>query len=363
MKIGIITYHFSIGYGPVLQVYALQRYLQEKGHDVIILNYINNKQEANNSLFHNKKGIKNLIYNIVLLPLILKRIKKQKKFKHFSNEKLNCSPRFKSTEELERYINENNFDYIISGSDQVWNPSIHDFSEAFFLPISIGAKKITYAASIGNASLNDIKKYKEYIADFDKISLREKETVNIIKKIAKKDISVVVDPVALLDKADWEQLCKKRSIKKDYLLCYFIHKKYLNTEYKIAKKIAKDKNLKVIIINANYSKKSYQTNCIKDVGIEDFLTLFKNANYICTDSFHGTMFSIILEKDFSVFASYQEKKDTRRQNVLENVGKLDRLIYVEDKLTKINTNKVEYEKISKKFNENIELSKKYLDNI
>ena len=225
MKIGIITYHFARNYGAVLQCYALQKYLEKEKNEVIIINYIEEKQRKNNSVFNRKKGIRNLVDNIILLPLAFYRTKKDKKFKNFINEKLNCSKELHTIKELEVYLKEENFDYIISGSDQVWNPHIKDFSKAFFLPFKIKSKKVTYAASIGNATEEDLLNYKEYIKDFDYISLREENSKNIIENIIDKEISIVLDPVALLEKIEWDKLCTNNK-KNNYLLCYFIHKDY-----------------------------------------------------------------------------------------------------------------------------------------
>ena len=357
MKIGIITYHFAKNYGPILQCYALQKYLENEGNEVIVINYVDENQRKNNSLFNRKKGIINIIDNIILSPFALYRIKKDKKFKSFIKEQINCSKELYTIDDLGKYLKEENFDYIISGSDQVWNPHVKDFSKAFFLPFKLSSVKATYAASIGNATEEDLSNYKEYIKDFKYISLREEKSKNIIKNIVNKEISVALDPVTLIDKSDWEKLC----INKDnnhYLVCYFLHKDYLNEEYKIAKKIAKDKGLKLIMINSRFSVKSFYWNSKKDIGPLEFLTLFKNAEYICTDSFHGTMFSIIFEKDFNTFTSKKQKQDSRRENILSLAGLLSRLIYVEE--NKVDIRPINYKNNNKEFQNNINNSKQYI---
>ena len=144
----------------------------------------------------------------------------------------------------------------------------------------------------------------------------------------------------------------------NYLLCYFLHKSYLDKEYKIAKKIAKEKKLKLIMINSSFSTKSFYLNCKKNIGPIEFLTLMKHAKYICTDSFHGTMFSILFEKDFNTFSSYEQKLDSRRENVLNQAGLMSRMAYVEE--DKINTSSINYKNSSNKFQDNIDASKQYL---
>lgn len=362
MKIGIITYHFARNYGAILQCYALQNYLTNNNNEVTVINYVEENQKKNNSIFNRKRGFMNLLDIITLLPLAFFRIRKEKKFQKFLKEKIHCSYEINNIEELENFLEEENFDYVISGSDQVWNPYIKDFSKAFFLPFNIKSKKVTYAASIGNAKLENLIEYKDYINDFRYISLREEKSKEIIEKITDKEISVVNDPVTLLEKEEWSNLCENIE-KKKYLLCYFLHKNYLNEEYKIAKKIAQNKNLKLIMINANFSLKSFYLNCIKDVGPIDFLSLFKNAEYICTDSFHGTMFSVIFEKNFNVFTSYKEKQDSRRENVLKSTGLMARLVYVENGANNIDVSNIDYQEINPEFNNNIKYSKEFIKKI
>lgn len=361
MKIGIITYHFSINYGAVLQCYALQKYLEDEGNSVVVINYIDENQKKNNSVFNRRKGFMNVIDNIILSPLAIPRIKKDKKFKKFVNEKLNCSKELHTIKELEAFFKNENFDYIISGSDQVWNPHIDDFSEAFFLPFDIKSIKVTYAASIGNATYKDLLKYEKCIKDFKYISLREEKSKDIIGNITDKKISIVLDPVTLINKSEWIKLCTSKENYDNYLLCYFLHKDYLSKEYKIAKKIAKEKHLKLIMINSNFSPKSFYLNCRKDVDPIDFLTLFKNARYICTDSFHGTVFSIIFEKDFNCFASNKQKQDSRRESILNIAKLMERLIYVEE--DKIETGSIDYKSHIKDFQKQIINSKQYLEKL
>lgn len=331
MNVGIITYHFARNYGAVLQCYALQEYLKSMGFNVTILNYIDEKQEKNNSIYKTNKGIKSYIINLCLIPFNKKRKIKEEKFQIFLKEKLNCSERLKNIKELQEYIEKNNIKYIISGSDQVWNPKIEDFSEAFFFNFETQAKKITYAASCGSATEDELKKYISAIKDFSLISIREKESQKMIESIVNKKVTLVGDPVILLDKNKWEKLATNEytKTKEKYLICYFLHKPLFKKEFKIAKQIAKDKKLKIKVINARYGINSFKKGTIHDAGPENFIELLKNAEYICTDSFHGTMFSIIFKKNFSVFDSLNNKKDTRRTNILKYNNMLSRLIYIE----------------------------------
>ena len=130
-KVGIITYHFARNYGAVLQCYALQEYLNKSGYDVSILNAVSKNQENNNSLFHKRKGIKNVAMNIALLPFIKQRKEKEKGFTSFVSNYLNCTDKVTNNIELQELIESEHYDVIISGSDQVFNPHIADFEDMF----------------------------------------------------------------------------------------------------------------------------------------------------------------------------------------------------------------------------------------
>lgn len=327
-KIGIITYHFARNYGAVLQCFALQTFLEQKGFSVEIINYVNNTQYNNNDYYKHGLNIKKIIANILLFPFFSVRKEKNKRFDDFNKKYLHLTQKIKNIEELEKLIKNKKYDFLISGSDQVFNPNIEDFDFSFLFPFNTNAKKISYAASTGNASDNDIKKIKEYLLDFDKISIREKNDIKKFNEID-KNIFVTPDPVMILKKEDWSKIFNKK-INDKYLLCYFLHKKMFKKEYKIAKKIAKKRNLKIINLNARYSVFSFKKGTIFNAGPEEFVNYIKNSSFVCTDSFHGTLFSIIFEKEFVCFDTKANKNDSRRRNLLEISNCLDMLYYVED---------------------------------
>ena len=218
MKVGIITYHFAINYGAVLQCYALSKFLESKGYEIEVINYVNSKQKRNNDVIKHDGGIKSVIVNFLLLPFRSKIKNKKYKFESFVN-KIQLSKKIQNTDELKEYINSNNFNVIISGSDQVFNPKIDDFDLAFLLPFDINCKKISYAASTGNANIDDISKLKKYLEKFDRISIREANDLEKFKNIA-INIKVVCDPTLLLSKNDWKMLFSTKG-DSNYLLCYF----------------------------------------------------------------------------------------------------------------------------------------------
>lgn len=358
-KVGIITYHFARNYGAVLQCYALQEYLKSKGYNVSIINYVSEVQQNNNDYYKHGKSLKKLIINICLLPFLRARKRKNANFDYFEEKYLNLTNKISNIDELKKLVNVEKYDVLISGSDQVFNPNIEDFDIAFLFPFLTEAKKISYAASTGNATKEDISKISKYLKDFYAISIREEKDLG---KFDSKfsQIKVVCDPVMLLNKNDWQKISKCKQKKEKYLVCYFLHKSLLSNEYKIAKKIAKERGLKLKIINARFSILSLNKNCILDIGPSDFIGLINNASFVCTDSFHGTLFSILFEKNFLCFDSKKNKNDSRRKNLLDSLGLLDSLYIVEEQKS---IKKIDYNNVKKNINVIKKKSEKFFQQV
>lgn len=328
-KIGIITYHFARNYGAVLQCYALQSFLNQKGYYVEVFDFVNARQRRNNGVVKHGNGIKSIVANICLIPFFANIKKKCDRYDNFCNNYLNLSERITEIDELKQYIDRNRFDFIISGSDQVLNPNIADFDFAFLYPFKTTARKITYAASTGNASKVDIQKLKQYIKDFDVISIRERKDIAKFDSDFSDRIQVVCDPVMLLESESWHNMITK-GFEKPYLVCYFLHKNMADVEFRTAQNIAKCLGLEFKVINARFSKNSFIKGTVLDAGPKEFVNLIANAEYVCTDSFHGTLFSLIFHKRFTCFDTKDNAKDNRKKGLLENVEAMEAFQYIED---------------------------------
>lgn len=140
-KVGIITYHFAQNYGAVLQCYALQTYLSQQGYAVTVFDFVSEKQQKNNDVVKHGASVKTAVANICLLPFAHSIRKKHARFVDFCQKNLHLTPHFSTVESLEQYIEENGYDVVISGSDQVLNPNINDFEIAFLYPFKTKAKK------------------------------------------------------------------------------------------------------------------------------------------------------------------------------------------------------------------------------
>lgn len=355
MNICIVTWYKSLNYGTCLQAYGLYHFLEKRGYNCLILD--NCKYFS----IYNPKD-----WNIILEKLIkkwkLKAIYKAEKNKgDLLRKKYSCE--FNKRDKLINdfvnrvYILANlktksdyknlveKCDVFITGSDQIWNPS--HFSREYLLNfVPQNKKKIAYSSSFGVKDISGYyyaKIYKKFLSRFNYIGVRENDGVNIVKKLTNKEARVVLDPTMLLEKEEWQELIKKAVISnimkenKDYILCYFVGNKvnYWESVDKIKKQL--NKNIVIIPYNADSYEKQAFINIA--TGPNEFLWLIKNCSFLCTDSFHATVFANIFNKNYCVFKRFKDtdraSQNSRLETLLDMFNLKERLIDVEDNLDNI----------------------------
>lgn len=325
MKIGILTYHFANNYGAALQAYSMQYILSSMGHDVEFVDFCSVVQRSNNSLIEKNNSISNCFKNIVRLPHYFSRKKRIENFNNFREKFFVLSKkRFISLNEMRKFC-ENEYDAIIVGSDQVWNPRIKDFDEIYFMISDIKIPVYAYAVSLGNAKEDILLKYKKQILNFKRISVREEASIEILKKIDSKINSIgVVDPTLLPNKIFFENIAKPIKKNKEYIICYFLGRKNTNIFRRVTKELANKFDLDIYYINANNGITSYKSGAINSCGPEEFLGYLKNAKFVCTNSFHAVALSIQFNTPFFTFET--DFKDTRKRDLLKRLNLLDRVV-------------------------------------
>lgn len=300
MKIvGIITLNGYKNYGNRLQNYALQEVIKSIGYEVETIliddSTISSRQVKRSFSFVElpKKVLRRLVN--------LKNNKhtniRTEKFKDFSRNYI-VETNYKISEANIETKNLSQYKYLVTGSDQVWNPFYIHGSPLYFLSFVPKEKRISYAASFGIANIPQEYQmdYKKYLNEMQSLAVREEQGASIIKKLTGRDAKVVVDPTMLLTKDEWSKVAKEANTKpkKPYLLTYFLGEVSSETRNRIDR-LAKKKNLKIINM-ANFKDIEYYT-----ADPSEFLDFIKSAEIFCTDSFHGVVFSILFEKPFIVF--------------------------------------------------------------
>jgi len=321
-KVGIITFHASHNYGSMLQAYALQQVILGMGYDCEIINFRSAVQKE----MYKPIFMKGTLYGRCVRFIIQSRyafgiIKKQRLFEEFLKKDLKLSSKEYTT--LEDLENEDfNYDYYISGSDQIWNVIIDDFSLSYFLPFVKSGKCIAYAPSLGSVlsmRTHEItRKIPQLLERYDAISVREPTGVQYIESICQKPVPVVLDPTMLLNMEKYDKIVGNESlIKGEYI---FIYSPHINEKvYEMAWRLGQKYHKKVVMSEGLTSKEGIlkwggKLKIYAAVGPREFLNLCKNASMICCDSFHAVVFSILFRKSFFVL---EGMKDDRISNLLK----------------------------------------------
>lgn len=351
MRIGILTYHNSNNYGAVLQAYALQKYLNNIGVEAEIIDYHPNKKI---SVISNNKAKKVLRYMFNLNVKIQQRIRQQK-FDKFRNNYIKISSNtFYGDTEIVKMPPV--YDIYIAGSDQIWNTDISNNSKAYFLHFVKTGRKISYAASLGKDSFNDTEKdyIKKYLKSFDSISVRETMLQLKLKDKFSINSSHVLDPVFLLDKNSWIEIANRVRVPQKYVLCYMME--YSQELINHTKNVAEIINCIPIFISPSHT--NFKGKKLNGICPSEFIYLFANARYVCTNSFHGTAFSLVFKKDFTIVK--HSRLNSRIESLLSIADLNDRYLDVKsDKIRSIN-----YKLVDEKIAPFIKASKQFLiDNI
>lgn len=302
MKVDIITRHAVANYGSLLQTYATQRTFEKLGLDAEIINYINYDERPENLAKTHVKGKKwdknfftRKLYILIQTWNYAHMYKVFAKYrKGFINESKEI---YGNIDELK--ANPPKANLYCTGSDQIWGKiGKSNFDLSYFLEFIKNKKCISYAASFGKDKIDSEleRKLKTLLEKYSALLVREASAKEIIKKIGLKNVEQVLDPTFLLSKEEWEKLITKDIKYKNYVLVYQLHKnKNFN---RFAKKFAKKHNKKLLRLSPSIYHKARGGKLIYLPTQYEFLAYLKNADYILTDSFHATAFSIIFNKKF-----------------------------------------------------------------
>lgn len=343
-KIGILTFHNANNYGAVLQAYALQSSIRmlRPSYIVEILDYRNSRIDQTRKVFQviGNYSIKNCVAAILNLH---GRVKKRQGLDHFVRKYLLLSDKIdkKTIDSIKR-----DYDKVIVGSDQVWNYNLTDRDIEYFLPGDY-REKIAYAVSIGNDTVFGKDKLKE-LECFCRISVREQSTKEALSAASGLQSQLVCDPTMLLDVNEWVKIVPKADVHNKYILVYSINPdvKLMKRAYELSQK----KGLEIRYISmdiADYYKIKSVVFAYNPSPIE-FLSLIKNAEYVLTNSFHGTVFSVLFNREFEAEIDYGTYKNNRIQELLQSLDLDNRVIKENNAIDESN---IDWEKVKRKIKE------------
>lgn len=339
--IGIITYHHSYNYGTILQAYATQLLVEKKGYKTEFIDYQQKNQQSKWDV---------LLLRIRRIPVYLSKIGKYavihkvKKNQKMWMEQFDCFytqyfqlGKKQYTDITELMDNPPQYDGYLVGSDQTWNPNVSNNTDAFYLSfVASSKKKGSYAPSIAVPYLTSSQeeRFKHLLHDFQFLSCREKQGTKMLQNLLKKEVTNVLDPTLMIKKDEWLSMVKTKTSREPYILIYFLGDNAEHREF--VEELSRFTGLRIVCIPISYleiKNKNYEQIWANPI---QFIELINGAEIICTDSFHGTMFSINFNKDFFSFCKMNDNnklsENSRLHDALEMFGLSNRLITSTNKM-------------------------------
>ncbi len=384
-KVGIVSCYFQHNYGSMLQALATQMALEKLNIDneTIDISGFNGEIKKAKLKYFAKAS---LTSDILLSKMgMAKNVVKKKfskneygnlsnirheKFDSFSKEKFNISQKYSSISELSEKCKENYSDVLV-GSDQLWLPAniAANYYTLNFVPKEVNS--VAFATSFGQSTLpkDSAKKAEVFLKKIKHIGVREKSGHKLVKDIAGRDVPVVCDPTLLFNGEDWLSIQAQEPIEKEpYIFCYFLGNNPPHREF--AKRLRAETGCKIIALvhldefvkcDEEYAdKKPY------DVDPADFLNYIRNAKYVCTDSFHCSVFSSLYKKDFFTFKRYtkntKQSTNSRIDNLFDQLGIKGRLLNGDEDIKDCLKIKIDFDKVDQNLEKIREYSYDYLKN-
>lgn len=318
-KIALMTWHHVTNYGTALQALALKRTIEGMGYDVDLIEY-RRKGEAPLRKRRVFSEIKKLSRRGRHIPTSSAFYDYKSSFQEFYDNNFKYTEPCEYNQDFQQLCVE--YDAFVCGSDQIWGPEWLD--GRFFLDfVTDPNRKIAYAPSIGVSNINDknvAETMAELLKSFKKISVRETTGCKIVKELTGLNAINASDPVLLLKSQEWEEMLVDSRNDDKYVLIFFL--KNNEAYFSSATKIAENMGIKVKVFHCTQSEDNAYAN-IDSASPQEFLTLIHDASYVCTDSFHVMMFSLIFNKQFTAYqkdAGDVMSKGSRMNDVLLKLG-------------------------------------------
>lgn len=382
-KTAIVSCYCQHNYGSMLQAYATQMALDKLGYEneTIDISGFNSEIKKAKMLYFAKASLtSDILFSKLGMAknVLIKRMSKStyaanskiraEKFDAFSKANFRLSAAYPSKAELGKAC-EKRYSAVVVGSDQLWLPGniAADYYTLNFVPETVNT--VTYATSFGQSSLpkNSAKKASIFLKKIRHIGVREESGQRLIKQLTGRSVPLVCDPTLLFTADEWLAVQKKDPvIKGKYILCYFLGNTLPHREF--AKRLKAETGSRIVALTHLdefvKSDEGYSDCTPYDIDPADFLNLIRNAEYVCTDSFHCSAFSILYKRQFFTFRRYsrntKQSTNSRLDTLFHLTGINGRLLSGDENIKdclKINT---DYDEVHKKLEQNREKSFTYL---
>lgn len=382
-KVGIVSCYFQHNYGSMLQALATQMALDKLGYEneTIDISGFNGEIKKAKMLYFAKASLTSdiLLSKLGMATNVLRRklskgvykentIIRNKKFDDFYKEHFRLSEKYNSKADLSNKCKEK-YSAVLVGSDQLWLPGniAGDYYTLNFVPKEVNT--IAYSTSFGQSALpNDsAKKATVFLKKIRHIGVREESGQKLVKELAERSVPVVCDPTLLFTGDEWMSIQKEEAkINEPYILCYFLGNNPPHREF--AKRLKEKIGCKIVALTHldEYVKsdEGYADYTPYDVDPADFLNLIRNAQFVCTDSFHCSLFSMLYKKEFFTFKRYARKTKSSTNSRLDTLfnlaGVKGRVLNGDEDIQKCLDMNIDYEKVHKNLQKIREESYQYL---
>lgn len=379
--IGLVTCYFHHNYGSMLQAYATEMIMQQMGlpfQTIACKAPINYMQE--NKILYIIKKLLIADWKMRLGKMKIERAKKEnpmfaknweirnKAFDQFAETFFHVSPYCKNREELSKMAE--NYSAFLVGSDQLWRTDSveHGYYTLEWVPDHI--RKIAYSTSIGVKEVPwfQVEKNKRFMNRFDHIALREQSACDLVYKLTGRKVPVVLDPTLLFTGDQWLEIQQQEPLTNGkYIFCYLLGDNPLQREF--IKRVKEKTGYKIVALQQldDYipSDEGFADEA-PYVGPREFLNYIRNAEYVFTDSFHCSVFSILYKKNFFTFSRFAEgakqSTNTRIDNLLHITGLEDRRMTKDKTVEDVISNKGSFEGVDARLNAYRKSSMDYLHN-
>lgn len=320
-KVGILTFPNATSHGAILQMYALYKTVEDLGYDAEIINY-QNAYMKHGKHTHLNAGANQLVNLARSCARRLLHLGLYQRFRRFE-KKLHHYPARPFDEKCDFAKLQGRYDSVICGSDQVWNPEITGSDLSFFLDFcGEKTKRIAYAPSFGVETLSE--EFSHAAASemdrFAALSVREAQGAEMAEKLVNRPVMTVIDPTFLIPAQQWHAIEETVCCEEPYILYYSL--RHSDSLWSFCKELAKVKKMKILVVGGNSLKsrlsRGKDVQYAADADPARWLYLISHANYIVTNSFHGTAFSINYRKDF--YVEFSSKFNSRLEYLISSLG-------------------------------------------
>ena len=364
----VLTWCYDFGcvnWGQVMQCYALYKYCKTYGQTVKVIRYRKLDEDECYEKIADREALRDA-YELKRKKLTGIYSKQEQAFKDFIDSNINRTTLCYTEEEVNKVCE--TADNIVVGSDQLWNPAWFD---SVFCPKGKkeGQKLISYATSglshVDSSNQQIIKRIAERLSAFDYVSVREEVSADILTAYTDRAVEVVLDPTFLLSRKEWETMVIEEVKDKEYVLCFCYGE--IQRYKHILKAISCTHDIdKIVIIkmNGHFYETFLEDNMelYEDGGPQEILALIRDASVVCTDSFHGFVFSVIFEKIFYLLertnVATEDASPERINEVCRKIGIGNRWVYAKKDICSVDD--IDYWKVNNYLRAEIEKGKDYL---